>query len=178
LADYLGRTPAELGFDLYPGGKPRVHREAGEIDLRFSLSHSHKFALVAVANGREVGVDIERVDARTKVLRIAERYFTREEAEVLRALPAAARVEGFFRCWTLKEAYLKALGGGLRLALDSFSVSLTNHGPAHLLWSAHDDARCWTLHTLTPAEPYVAAVVIEGEIEELEIRDWRSEPAT
>lgn len=172
LAAYLGRTPADLRFTLDPGGKPRIRREAGEIDLRFSLSHSGELALVAVANGREVGVDIERVDATTKVLRLAQRYFAREEDEALRALPTAARVEGFFRCWTLKEAYLKALGGGLRLRLNSFAVSLGNHESARLLWSAHDDARNWTLQTLAPAEQYAAAVVTEGEVEEQVIRDW------
>lgn len=162
LATYVERDPAALEFTLERGGKPLLQLEPGEIDLRFNLSHSDGLALLAVAVGREVGVDIERVDERTEVMKLARRFFAPEEVTALEALPPSARFEGFFRYWTLKEAYIKALGAGLSVALDSFAISPQSQEPVRFLRSDRGDSANWTLHTLEPAERYAAAVVTEG----------------
>ena len=85
-----------------------------------------------------------------------------EEVTALEALPPSARFEGFFRYWTLKEAYIKALGAGLSVALDSFAISPQSQEPVRFLRSDRGDSANWTLHTLEPAERYAAAVVTEG----------------
>jgi 4'-phosphopantetheinyl transferase len=74
-------------------------------------------------------------------------------------LPPEARVEGFFHCWTRKEAYLKATGMGLQIRLDSFAVSLFPGQPAQFLVGVEPH---WHLAAFHPAEGYVAAVVYDG----------------
>jgi 4'-phosphopantetheinyl transferase len=74
-------------------------------------------------------------------------------------LPPEARVEGFFHCWTRKEAYMKGTGMGLNIPLDSFSVSLSPGEPVHFLGGVEP---CWHLAAYHPAEGYVAALAYDG----------------
>lgn len=129
LAGYLGRDPAGLRFGYGPDGKPHL---AGSPSLRFNLSHSGGRAALAVASGREVGIDIEAI--RPVEPHIAGRVFAAGEIRTWSALPPADRLAAFFRCWTRKEAYLKALGTGLGTTrLDSFEVSLAPGDPPAVL---------------------------------------------
>jgi 4'-phosphopantetheinyl transferase len=164
LATRLGQDPVKLELLSGADDKPRIRRRPGVADLRFSLSHSDGLALVAVVRGREVGVDLERIDARTEVSKLARRFFAPEEVAAFDALDPADRRHGFFRCWTRKEAYLKALGTGLHLPLDRFAVTLEAGQPARLLRAAAGDSSSWTMHSFEPAAGYVAAVVVEGSL--------------
>ena len=102
-------------------------------DSAFNLSHSHGIALYALTRGREIGVDIEYFRPDVEAGKLAERFFSPREAAVLRALPEHLRREGFFNCWTRKEAYIKAEGKGMAIPLSAFDVSLTPGEPAALL---------------------------------------------
>ena len=106
-----------------PYGKPFFPSEALP---RFSLSHSGSRVMCAVCVG-DVGCDVERISASRDVLRIAERRFAPEELDLLRATedPTERRAL-FFRLWTLKESFVKALGAGLSLPLDSFCIRLSD----------------------------------------------------
>ena len=155
LSRYLGIAPARVRLRTGPFGKPCV----AEGDLRFSLSHSQGLALYAVARGLEVGCDLEFRDPRLACGRVAERFFSPPELRVLRSLPAERWAEGFFNCWTRKEAYVKARGLGLSLPLDSFAVTLAPGEPAALLHGCDG----WSVRALEPAPLYHAAVVARGD---------------
>lgn len=156
LAAYLGEAPGDLAFAYGEYGKPRLAQGAGRLD--FNLSHTGGYALLAVSPGFPVGADIEAV--RPVEEKIAERFFSAAEVKALGALPAPARQDGFFRCWTRKEAYLKALGCGLATPLDSFTVSLAPGAPARLLEVAGEpaEAAAWHMVHLDPGEGLLAAV--------------------
>ena len=126
----------------------------------FNLSHSHGLAVYAFALGREVGIDLEPIRPDFVSDDIAGRYFSTQELNELRALSPESGLEGFFLCWTSKEAYVKARGEGLQIPLESFSVSLTP-GQREVLESA--DSSRWGLHSFQPAPRYVAAIVGEGK---------------
>src|SRR5277367_1594949 len=100
---------------------------------------------------------------------MAEWYFSPREVAELQLLSAGMRAEGFFLCWTRKEAYVKATGGGLQVPLKSFSVSLTPAEPARL---ESVDSEHWTLHSLCPGAGFAGAIVAEGEDWELHCWDW------
>src|SRR5690606_35000212 len=87
----------------------------------FNLSHTRGMAVLAVTRAGEVGVDVESVQRRVELLALSERYFAASEHRRIAQLSGPAQREQFFRVWTLKEAYLKACGLGLRIALDSFA---------------------------------------------------------
>jgi len=171
LREILGRCiglPAhEIVFEYGPYGKPALESPAGA-GVEFNVSHCEGLALIAVAAGRRVGVDLERIVSGASRQRIAERFFSPAEIAALRALPAASQDEAFFACWTRKEAYIKARGEGLSIPLDEFSVSLAPGEPAALLDCsfAEDEVRNWSLQSLAPAPGFVAALAVEG-------RDWR-----
>jgi 4'-phosphopantetheinyl transferase len=172
VAQYTRQPAVDLAFTYQAEGKPRLRLRESDPDLRFNVSHSHGVAVYALACDREVGIDVEAVRSDVAAEDIAARFFSAIELAEFRELPFEHRDEGFFLCWTRKEAYVKALGGGLSIPLDSFSVSLTP-GMSETLVSA--DRERWTLRSFRPAAGYVGAVVAEGKDWTLHCRNWPSE---
>lgn len=173
LGRYTGAPPQSLRFSYDSYGKPSLSVEAGVAPPRFNVSHSGGLALYAVTDGRDVGVDIERVREDFAGLDIAERFFSPDEVATLSALPIGERAAAFFDCWTRKEAYIKARGLGLSHPLHLFTVSLAPGHPAALLRTDDDpqEAARWSLVELFPGEGYRAALALEGEVSSL--RCWR-----
>ncbi len=151
LGEYLACSPGEIAFDDNAFGKPMV-RGAG--DLKFSASHSGDLGLCVIAQGTDVGCDLERRQPHLADPGAAERLFAPDEKRALAALPSAQWTEGFFNCWTRKEAYVKALGLGLSHPLDGFEVSLAPGARAALL----SGAQC-AMHAFAPDADHHAAVV-------------------
>jgi len=170
LSRYLHRAPAQIEFDYGPQGKPSLRERSSEKSIQFNVSHSHGVALLAFAVARAVGVDVELVRPDFAGEGIALRYFSPQEVNELRSLPSSQRDEGFFLCWTRKEAYIKARSEGLHVPLESFHVSLTPGEPAIL--QAADSSR-WSLRSLRPAPRYAAALVGEGKQWQLQGWDWK-----
>ncbi len=170
LGRYLKCSPAQVKFDYGPRGKPYLLPGFVEPPVQFSVSHSHGLALLAFAVGLDLGVDVELVRPDFASDDIAERYFSPQEVSELRALPPPLRAEGFFLCWTRKEAYVKARGEGLQIPLNSFCVSLTPGQPERL--QSADSSR-WSLVSLRPDPEYVGALVGEGRGWRLRCWDWR-----
>ena len=164
LGTYLMLPPAKLEFRYGSHGKPALDVHVFDSVLQFNLSHSGGVAIYAFSLGRRLGVDVERIRPQLAGEDIARRYFAAREVAELLALPAHLRAEGFFRCWTRKEAYVKAHGAGLSLPLDSFTVSLTPGRAAEL---QAEDSDQWSMHSVEPARGFVAAMVAEG-------RNWQN----
>ncbi|MGH9365948.1 MAG: 4'-phosphopantetheinyl transferase family protein [Thermoanaerobaculia bacterium] len=163
LAQYSNRKPEQLRFLYGPYGKPRLAGEPDREGIRFNLAHSRGLALYAFARGREVGIDVEFVRPELGGEEIARRFFSPVELAGLAGHSETARPEAFFRCWTSKEAYLKARGEGLSFPLDQFTVSTSLEGEDRLL-AAPEPAEMlsWSLRRLTPAEGYVGTLAVEG----------------
>ena len=117
-----------------------------------------------LAVGREVGVDVEWPRRRCDPAKLIHRYFSEDERREWHALPAAEKLAGFFRGWTCKEAWLKAVGTGLSFPLDQVSVSLAPHEPPRVLSirGDHNEAAQWHLACSIPADGYVAAVAVRS----------------
>ena len=176
LGRYLKTEPGRLRFQYGPKGKPELDGGTGRRGLRFNVSHSHGLALYAVTHDRQIGVDVERIRPDVAGEKIAKRFFSPREAATLRELPAEVRQEAFYTCWTLKEAYLKAIGEGITLRLDQFEVSVTPGEPATLL-SIHGDrneASYWSLKGLNPGPGYVAALAVKGHGWHLRCWQWKA----
>ncbi len=163
LGHYLQREPDRIQFSYGSYGKPFLVGEDLHA-LRFNLSHSDGLVVYAVARGREIGIDLERISERVDTDDVAKHYFSPNEVAALRALPQSLQSRAFFSCWTRKESYLKAQGDGLSVALDSFSVSLSPDEPASLLSVKGDPGEIsrWSLLELDPDAGYVAALTVEG----------------
>lgn len=142
--------------------------------LQFNLAHSGELALYAFAWGRQVGVDLERLERDVAYGEIAQRYFSPRERGVLQSLPVHERGVAFFGCWTRKEAYLKARGDGLSVPLDQFEVTMLPGEPTRLLHAAFDpdEVARWSLRELRPGRGYVAALAVEGHNWQLLCWQW------
>ena len=169
LGRYLGMPPRSLSLQKGPHEKPFVSTDSGKSPLQFNMSHSHGLALYAFALHGQVGIDLEKLQPEFAAEEVAQQFFSPKEQEELLRLPPESRVQGFFNCWTRKEAYVKATGKGLHVPLDSFDVSLTPGRPPTL--RAADSDR-WTLFSFCPAQGYTAAAVVEGKGWNNQFYDW------
>lgn len=167
LGRYLGLAPAEIEFTYAERGKPGLDPKLAR-DLKFNLAHSGGLALYAFTRCGEIGVDLEQIRPEVTGDDIARRFFSATEVARLSAVPAPLRHQAFFDCWTRKEAFIKAKGMGLYLALDQFDVTLSPGEPAALLitrWDLSEAAR-WSLRSLDVGEGFVGAVAVEAH-------DWQ-----
>jgi 4'-phosphopantetheinyl transferase len=163
LGEYLDVPAACVSLTCNRFGKPQLGEPAGN-SLHFNLAHTSDLALIAVTRGCDVGVDIERPREVSHLESIARCYLHSAEAEEILAAPIERRHEAFLRCWTAKEAVIKAIGTGLTDSLGAFRVpALDTRG----IWidlpaSGSDVKRCWLEH-LTPREGAIGAVAFVGE---------------
>lgn len=163
VSPYLNAEPEDLEFKYNPYGKPLLAGRFESTGTCFNMSHAHGVAIYAVTSGQAVGVDIEKVRSDLDCIKIAERYFSPQEVEVLRRLPRDQQRQGFFNCWTRKEAYLKAKGEGFSSPADRFQVSLAPGEPAALLYHSSDPAEIakWSIEDLGVGDGYTAALAVE-----------------
>jgi 4'-phosphopantetheinyl transferase len=165
LARYTGLTPHAHAYAETKYGKQSLAGAAAELGIHYNVSNSGDLALFAVAAGRELGVDLEKLKPMPDGIDIAQRFFSAPENEVFAALDEGVRDLAFFNCWTRKEAYIKAVGEGLSMPLDRFDVAFAPGEPARLLRTRgdEDEARRWSMAALEPGEGYVGAIVVEGD---------------
>lgn len=174
LAQYLNVRPEGIVFAYGPRGKPELARSLNGSGLKFNLSHSRERILLAVTLNSCIGVDIEFIDHRVPTDVLASRFFSPRELTALGALQPEDRQSAFFNCWTRKEAYIKAVGEGLSLALDSFDVAFGPGIPAELLWvqASPEQPSRWSMYEIPVPQGYAAAVVIEGRNHRVEQKTW------
>lgn len=171
LGSYLEINPEHIPFRYNPFGKPRLAESSGR--LQFNVGSSGDWALYAFTYNRRIGVDLERIQALPEMADIADRWFSREEAALLRAAEDGRRVGIFFEFWTRREAYLKALGGGVSFSVQ-LPVNLDLGGPGSSASDTSAAGTLWFYQGFSPLPGYVAAVVAEGPHPR---QDYREQPA-
>jgi 4'-phosphopantetheinyl transferase len=164
LASYVESDAKELVFRYSEKEKPSLSPSQSGNQVDFNVSHSGTIAMLAFARERALGVDVEQLREDFDHEAIARRFFSEQEQRQLAALAPSERYHGFFRCWTRKEAYIKAQGAGLSLPLHQFDVSL-RPGDLNALLSTRPDsteAEHWSLQEVPAADGYVAALCVRG----------------
>jgi 4'-phosphopantetheinyl transferase len=176
VGEVLDLPANQLRFEYDQFGKPRL--VAAARSLQFNVSHSGKLILIAIAPGRAVGVDVERIRTDLDLDGVAARFFSANECRVLAALAGPDKYRAFFTCWTRKEAYLKARGIGLTLPLDQFDVSFLPGEAPRLLATRHDseEAQRWRLRALPLSPDYAAAVAAQGS--NWKLKCWDLSPSS
>jgi len=159
LAQYVGSEPGDLEFRVGPHGQPRLAAD----EVRFSLARSGGLALIAVSRGL-VGADLERVAARPGLADVAVARFPAREAAYVAAGCCGSPTRSFYRHWTAKEAYLKAIGLGLAGLRDTELVC----GARPVIWFAGRPVGGWPLSVASTASGCVASI-----IGELAVTSWR-----
>jgi 4'-phosphopantetheinyl transferase len=150
LGRYLDLAPREVPIAFGPNGKPQL--AAG--DLHFNLAHSGDLALIAVTRQGPLGVDLEQLRPMTSAIELAQRNFHPRELAAIRDAADADRSRTFLRCWTRKEAVVKALAVGIGHPLDTFDVL---REVAEVSTTSRGAQACY-LHDLAPSAGYLAAL--------------------
>lgn len=172
LGGYLQASPQSLVFDYGQHGKPRL---AGGPAFNFSDSGQLGCLAVSISGASAVGIDIEEMGPRD-YLKLGERYFSPAEFNRLKILKESDHAASFFRAWTRKEAFLKAVGTGLSTRLDAFETSMGPCEPARMLRidAAHfpgldAEVAGWKLHAFEPAKGYMGAIAAHTGGTEIEV---------
>jgi 4'-phosphopantetheinyl transferase len=155
LGAYTGAAPGSLRFAAGPSGKPAL-AEGPRDAPQFNVAHSGRLVLLAFARA-PVGVDVEEIRGGVDAGSLARRFFSQEESAALAVAEVPERDALFFRIWTRKEAYLKALGHGLSSPLDAFTTTAADGSPPEVLKAPGDPAGF--LSDLEPGAGYAGAVV-------------------
>jgi 4'-phosphopantetheinyl transferase len=175
LSREISVAPREVRFTVGSRGKPALDGPRDVTAPHFNLSHSEEIAVVATASS-QIGVDVESIGRRTDPHRLAERYFSDAERSWLATRSGAAHTEGFFRIWTAKEAYLKAVGSGIAMPLRTVEVDPEIPALARI---ANDPGAAaeWTIKRVALPVAAECAVAIRGHGWSVRIRrfpwsDW------
>jgi phosphopantetheinyl transferase len=154
------RPPAAWRFTAGPQGKPAIASAVANEGLAFNLSHTRGLVACAVSRGIDVGIDVEAVTRAIDWRPIAARYFSPEEvAEIDRVDPPAQAIR-FFEIWTLKEAFIKAVGTGLSQPLKAMTFSLEPREPVGFVPPAGVSASLWHFGLYAPAASHRLAVAV------------------
>lgn len=171
LADVTGQRPESLAFRETEHGKPEL---IGDSQLAFSLSRAVDVALIAVGGSAPLGVDIEHISDAPDLADIAALHFASEELAQIDKLDENERVQAFFRCWTRKEAVVKAIGTGIGYDLKSFAVSIDSIAP-RMLRPPPVDGMEWTIAEVPVSGPYAAALAVHQRAAAFTVTDWKVE---
>jgi 4'-phosphopantetheinyl transferase len=164
LSDYVGTPPGTLRFGFGAWGKPFLDAPSAPC---FNLTHSGELALVAVTQREAVGVDVEQIVPIADRLHVARSYFSRRECIELEAWPPQDGDRGFLRCWTRKEAVIKATGRGLALPLDRVDLPIGPDNASVLVHVDGEGEHAIGVRSFTPVGGYVAAIALYGVVEAL-----------
>ncbi len=174
LSSALNAAPKELQFSENEHGKPYLNAPCPSAEqIRFNVSHSHDFALIAVSLNRALGVDIEKIRNKIDYAPLAERFFHPVETQNIMDLPLEKRLGAFYSCWARKEALLKAVGKGISMGLGKFQVSVNSNTPPKLE-SVHWDCiqkNDWWISDLNIKSNYAAAIAAQGDRVEVHTRN-------
>jgi len=170
LAQHVSLSPESVTLGRSDRGRPHLTGDAIS-DLHISLAHSGDAALLAVARGRPIGVDLERVRPLRAPGRLAKRFLDSTEAENVISFGGGAADRGrrFLDLWVRKEAYLKGVSGSVPVDLRRFGLSTTEAGSTQVRWTEleEDAASPWQIRDLALTEDYVGAVAVEGAISQI-----------
>lgn len=170
LAGYLQADPASLKFETGEYGKPCL--ACGS--LHFNISHSGDLLIIAVADFPDIGIDIENIKPRTSLESLARRCFSEREFDRWRQLPPAQQLETFYRLWTKKEAFVKAVGRGIALGLEQCEVELEEGGALLVIPAEYGPATAWKAIEL-PVETEACAALVAANCG-FELRRFALEP--
>jgi len=178
LGAYLTAGANDVSFSYSDKEKPSLRSVHADSGITFNVSHSGRIALYAFTRRREIGVDVEQVRRDFDVEAIARRFFSPREQRQLADFCNEERVDAIFRCWTRKEAYIKATGKGLSLPLAQFDVSLGAVKKSALLETRPDgsEAGRWFLREVQGGPGYIAAICVRGQ--DWKLNDWSGDPSS
>lgn len=180
LSRYAPIAPENWAFSKNAYGRPVIAESIAKAEreargLFFNLSHTRGLIALAITRGRELGVDVENVSARSVSLDVAEHFFSPVEVAELARVAPDRQQDRFFEYWTFKESYIKARGMGLSLPLDRFSFRFPHQGGVSISIDPdlHDREDRWSFWQCRPTADYLMAICAERGANETPVVSMR-----
>jgi len=162
--------PEYFVFEHLEHGKPVLVNDARYADIKFNVSHSHDFALIAIALKQNIGIDIEKINHDSKHDELVARFFSKAEQTEFQTIPDANKARAFCACWTRKEAFIKAVGDGVNYGLDKFDVTVDTDKQAPEINLHKPSEETWSAINLPVDDDYMACLVSDRD--GLSVRRW------
>lgn len=162
LGSYINYKPQQLIFESDDYTKPFLAGPGNYQNIQFNLSHSGDLTLIALTREKAVGIDVEQIRNIPEMHEIIRGTFSADEREYLNTLSPENIEEGFFACWTAKEAIVKGMGGGLSYPLDNFTIIFSSGVPTDVKFTKCDSVRdkYWKVMGLSPRQGYLGALAV------------------
>jgi len=158
LGMYLSCSPKDVTIIINAYGKPYLLKKPS--DIEFSVTHSQDLVLYSLVNGKRIGIDVEYNNPHIDFSQMCIAFLSHREQELYRNTPEKSQAEFFLKNWTLKEAYVKALGMGHYLPFNKLDISLLELGDSTEKGEAIRKLK-WRSYHFTPAYNYIAALVVK-----------------
>lgn len=164
LGGYLQMEASRITFVYGPYGKPAIGSIHSKKTLQFNLAHSNDWVVYVFGWDRPLGIDLEHIRPMPDLDDLAERFFSARESALIHSLSGDQKLDTFFTLWTCKEAFLKAGGSGLAIALDQFEISPDANGVMRLtsISGNSEPLARWRLETFKPIAGFQSAMAVEG----------------
>ena len=182
LSRYLNLSSKEIVFNYSDRGKPEISPEISHCKLQFNVSHSQDVALYGFTNYNLIGIDIEYLRSNFECDKIAQRFFTAAESQLINSLNQEQQNKLFFHLWTAKEAYLKATGEGLVGGLETVEVEVNSDldlivkaiskRSASQTAEKTEEASNWFFSSFMPQNNFIATVAVNNKQQILTIKQF------
>ena len=166
LSQYLSVSAVDIKINYGKQGKPFLMNFP---NFKFNLSHSEDLAVFAFSKSMTLGIDVEYINKEIDIESIVPRFFSKNEAASVLGLTPDKRPAAFFNCWTRKEAFIKAKGGGLSIPLDQFEVSLLPGDTPEILainW-APEEVKSWSVFSFNMQKGFVGALMTNEKVNQV-----------
>jgi len=163
ISKYLNIETKEISFVQNKYGKPSLQPELNEMNLQFNVSHSENLGIFAFTKGYELGIDVESIQETPNLNRLVDKCFSDFEKEWFYKSEPSLQKELFYKVWTGKEAFIKAIGIGLSFPLKEIEFKI-NSNKAIEFQSIHGDISYrgkWNIFTFNPPPNFISSLVVE-----------------
>lgn len=162
LSRYLAQPPEKINIKKAAHGKPYL---TDYPDLTFNLSHTANNLVIAVAQGCQLGVDIEHCKPRSNLALLVDKCFADVEAAYWHQLPETEKTTAFYCFWTKKEAFVKATGRGIALGLKSCVTDPANPGVFLNLPADYGQTSAWKILDINlPASQSLCGALVSDKL--------------
>lgn len=171
LGQYIGISPKTINLKYSSYGKPFIDPLQNKNQLYFNISHTRQHILYAFTKNTEIGIDIEYLKSDIDYQSVAKNVFSTYEYQTITKAPLEKQCVLFYKIWTSKEAFLKAIGLGLSYPLSDFDVCVAENQTIKIrdIKYSSKEAKQWMLYSLTPCEGYISTVATKQKINRIVI---------